>query len=560
MKGKDLLTGAAALGAAGLMSVPAAAAPADFAAKADAYLKSAYPADGPGVAAIVVDDGEVVYSGGQGMADIAGGDKITAATVFRLGSITKQFTSAVILQLAQEGKLSLSDPLSKFLPGYPKPGADATVAQLLNHTSGIKSYTGIPGWMASDKPATAFTTEQLVAEFKDLPTDFAAGTEHRYNNSGYVLLGAIIEKVTGKPWHVAVDERIARPLGLNTLRYGELEQSTPNMAVGYSERDGKQVPARPIHMSVPHAAGALIGTVGDLAKWAGALHGGTIVSPASYRQMIAPTKFADGKVENYGYGLAQAKLRGRDTIGHGGGIFGFDTASTYLPGEDLFVAVFANSDDAAIDPDTVMAKLAAMAVGDPFPEFQKAPIVASAVEPLLGVYKLDEGERRFFLKDGKLFTRRTGGSDQEVFYAGGNRYFYGPASMTWFEVEPDSAGKPVMSMHFANATEPEKAVWNGPVPPEAPVVAVARPILEAYVGDYRASQGIARVALDERDGMTIQLGGGQPRKLLATSETEFRPDGIDGKIVFHRGDSGVSHIVVHMGDNQIRADREAAAD
>lgn len=541
------------------VAAPASAVPADFAARADAVLKSAYPADAPGVAAIVVDDGEVVYSGVRGLADVEAKREITPATVFRLGSITKQFTAAVILQLADEGKLALSDPLSKFLPDYPKPGADATIAQLLNHTSGIKSYTGIPGWMQGDKPATAHTTEALVAEFRDQPADFAVGSEHRYNNSGYVLLGAVIEKVTGKPWHVAVDERIAKPLGLKTIRYGELEASTPNMAVGYSKEGGKFVRARPIHMSVPHAAGALIGSVEDLARWAEALHDGRVVSAERYKQMIAPTKLPDGKVENYGFGLGQGKLRGREVIRHGGGIFGFDTDSAYLPRDDVFVAVFANADDPAVDPGVALARLAALAVGDPFPEFEKANVPLAEIEPLFGLYEYEGGNRRFYSKDGKLFTRLKGGSELEAFAAGNDRFFYGPEILSWFEVKRDPSGKHVMLMHQGGADEALKSVRSGSIPADAALVEFPRPLLERYVGSYKASQGVAKVVFGDDGALTIQLGGGAPLRLLPTSDSEFRTDGVDMKVVFHSDAGKVSHLVVHRGEQAIRAERQPDA-
>lgn len=537
-------------------AAPAWAVPEDFKAKADAYLKSTYSADAPGVAVIVLDDGEVAYTSGEGLADIETKRAITPQTVFRLGSITKQFTAAIILQLADEGKLSLTDPVSKFLPDFPGPGADATIAQLLNHTSGIKSYTSIPGWMASEgKTARPFSTQELIAEFKDHPADFAPGTEHRYNNSGYVLLGAVIESVTGKPWHVAVDQRIAKPLGLTTIRYGEHEAHEPAMAVGYTERDGKVVPAQKVHMSVPHAAGALIGSVEDLAKWSEALHKGKVVSAERYRQMIAPTTLPDGKVENYGFGLAQDTLRGRDLIRHGGGIFGFSTAAAYVPKDDLFVAVFANSDEAAVGPGLALAKIAAMALGDPYPEFEKADVPLSEIEPLLGLYEFEGGDRRFFTADGKLFTRLSGGRDMQVFPAGDDRFFYGPGTLSWFEVKRDPAGKHVMSMHAGGSDEVLTSVRTGPVPPEAPVVSVERSVLERYVGSYKAAQGMANVALTE-DGLTIQLGRGSPIRLLATGPTEFRVDGGDARVVFHSDAGELSHMVFHQGEREIRAERQ----
>ena len=214
MKSSFILLASAAL----LTSTSATAVPSDFAAKADAVVAEAWPADGPGAAIIVTEGGRPVYERGRGLADLESRRPITPDTVFRLGSITKQFSAAIMLQLVAEGKVSLDDPLSKYFPDYPQPGASATIAQLLNHTVGVQSYTDIPGWMVEEKTNRALTTEQLIAEFRDLPSPSKPGEKWAYNNSGYVLVGAVIEKVTGKPWHEVVGERIDRPLGLATIR------------------------------------------------------------------------------------------------------------------------------------------------------------------------------------------------------------------------------------------------------------------------------------------------------------------------------------------------------
>src|SRR5215217_2009119 len=157
-------------------SAPAAAAlPANFRAQADAWLAATWPADRPGVAIIVTEHGRIVYESGRGLADVERRTPITPRTIFRLGSITKQFTASVIMQLVDEGRLSLDDPLSRFLPDYPQPGASATVRQLLNHTSGVQSYTGIRGWMVEANTNRPFTTEQMIAEFRDLPSPTRPG-------------------------------------------------------------------------------------------------------------------------------------------------------------------------------------------------------------------------------------------------------------------------------------------------------------------------------------------------------------------------------------------------
>jgi len=537
------------------IAVPAHAVPADFQAKADALLKASFPADGPGAAVIVTDDGRTVYAAGRGLADVETKRPITADTVFRMGSITKQFSAAIVLQLAAEGKLSLDDKLSKFLPDYPKPGADATVTQLLNHTVGVQSYTAIPGFMAGDAPAKAVTTEQLIAMFKDMPSPSKPGEKYEYNNSGYVLVGAVIEKVTGKPWHQVVEERIARPLGLKSVRYGVLENETANMAAGYTRRDGKVMPAKAIHMSIPHAAGALIGTVEDLARWTAALHGGKVIPAEWHARMVTPTKLPDGTIEQYGFGIGNRDVRGRKAIGHGGGIFGFVTDSIYLPEEDLFVAVFTNSDEPQTDPGMVMLKLAALAVEDPFPAFEKTALDAKAVDPWLGIYKVANGERRLFMRDGRLFTQRSGGPELEAVSAGNGRYFY-ETSLTWFELKRDPAGTPVMAMYQQGAKTAEETMRVGPIPPEPKVVDVPRATLASYAGTYQSPIGTFTVALPDNGPMTVQLTGQPAIPVQALSETEFRAVGVDARILFQSEGGTVTGLVLKQGGRELPAKRD----
>ena len=542
-------------------AAPALAAPADLREKADAYLAGTWPAEAPGVAVIITDDGRTVYSGGRGLADVEARTPISPETVFRIGSITKQFTSSVILQLVDEGRISLDDRVSRFLPGYPEPGGSATVAQLLNHTGGVQSYTGIPGWMVEQNTNRAYTTEELVAVFRDLPAPSRPGEQWAYNNSGYVLLGAIIESVTGMPWHQAVEQRVARPLGLATLRYGVGEAEMPHMARGYTAGEEGVRPANRIHMSVPHAAGGLIGSVEDLARWAQALHHGRVVSAQSYARMIAPTAMPDGSTVPYAFGLANGDVRGRRAIEHGGGIFGFSSQSLYIPEEDLFVAVFANSDNPAASTEITLRRLAAIALGDPYASFERATVDPASLEPMFGVYALPNGagERRFFARDGKLYTQRSGGPELEVFAAGNNRFFYGPDSLTWFTIGRDASGTPLIEMHQNGAETAERSARSGPIPPEAPAAVVARTILESYVGGYTTPRGPVTIALAENDRLTVQLGRQPPLALRPTSDTEFSIQGVDARIVFHRENGAVTRLVVHQGGQEIVATRFEAA-
>jgi len=546
MRKRMLLGAAAALAVA----APAHAVPADFKAKADALLKKSFPDAGPGAAVIVTEHGKPVYEAGQGLADINAKTRITPETVFRIGSITKQFSAAIMLQLVVEGKVSLDDKLSKFLPDYPKPGADATIAELLNHTVGVQSYTDIPGWMDEKHTAKAYTTEQMIAEFKDLPSPSKPGEKWAYNNSGYVLVGAVIEKVTGKPWYQNVEERIAKPLGLKTIQYGIVEDKMPRMARGYTDKEGKVAPSQIINMSVPHAAGALIGSVEDLAKWNAALRHGKVVPAELYAKMNSPTKLPDGSSEPYGFGMGMRDVRGHEALGHSGGIFGFSTDSIYLPKEDVFVAVFANSDQPVTQPGTVMLQLAAMAIADPYPTFKRVALDAKAVEPWVGLYKVKDGERRVFLRDGKLYTQRTGGGELEAFSAGNGKYFYAN-SLTWFELKRDKAGTPVVAMYQQGAPTAEEAARSADIPAELPVAEVPRSTLLTYAGNYVAAIGTLTVAVPEQGPMTVQLTGQQAIPVAAVTQTEFRLIGVDARVVFEVEDGKATGVTIKQGGQEM---------
>ena len=538
-------------------AAPAMAVPADFKARADALVNASWPTDGPGGAVVITEHGKIVYSIGRGMADIAAKRPITPRTVFRLGSISKQFSAAVLLQLVDEGKVRLDDPISKYLPGFPKPGGDATIAQILNHTVGVQSYTAIPGFMAEANTNRAYTTAQMIALFKDLPAPSKPGEKYEYNNSGYVLVGAVIEAVTGKPWHVAVEERIGRPLSLATIRYGVGEATMARMAKGYTEGPNGVAPAQKIHMSVPHAAGALIGSAEDLAKWGQALHHGKVVSNTSYARMIAPTKLPDGTTESYGFGLGQGDVRGHDSIGHGGGIFGFSTDSLYFPKDDLFIAVLTNSDSPKTSPDVAIRRLAAMALGNPFPVMVETTVDGAALAPMMGIYALpdNKGERRFFVRDGQMYTQRSGAPESKVYAAGGDRFFYGNDSLNWFEMARDAAGKPVMAMHQNGADKAEKAIWKGPIPVEAKAAAVPRATLERYIGSFSSPIGVGTVAWGESDTLTFQLAGQPAVPIKALSATEFEAAAVGAKVVF---DASGNKLVIHQGGRELPFERVAA--
>ncbi|CAA9348145.1 MAG: hypothetical protein AVDCRST_MAG11-3353 [uncultured Gemmatimonadaceae bacterium] len=294
-----------------------------------------------GVSVAVARGDRVVYANGFGAATVDPRRPATDRTVYRIGALTAQFTAAAVLRLVDEGRLALDDDITRHLPGYPTQGRRVLVRHLLEHTSGIASYTSLgPRWertMARDLPA-----DSIVALFAREPFDFEPGTAFRYNNSGYFLLGLIVERASGQPYATYVRTTIADPLGLGTLRYcgSGAEAGTAN---GYTIDRGRFAPAAPLSMTQPFSAGALCASAVDLARWPALLASGRLVPAPLYRRMTSPDTLADGRVLDYGYGVGVREFAGRRTIEHGGGINGFAAHLAHYPADGVTVAVLANT-------------------------------------------------------------------------------------------------------------------------------------------------------------------------------------------------------------------------
>ncbi|MBO9689127.1 MAG: beta-lactamase family protein [Mitsuaria chitosanitabida] len=392
---------------------PTATAALPDAAQVGAYVRKLFDdqklaADGPGVVVLVARGDQLLYQGTRGMASIELGVPLAPDQRFRIGSVTKQFASATLLKLIDQGRAQLDDPLSKYLPDYPK-GDGITLRQLLNHTSGVKSYTGIPGYM-NNPIRRQLDTRQLIAEFKDQPVDFKPGERYAYNNSGYVLVGAVIEAITGKTWHQAIQEQVLAPAGLQQIVYPGEDRIVPRMAAGYSlDRDAGLTTAGLLSMTQPQAAGALVSDAQDLWRWNRALHGGKLLSPAMYEQMITPQGAA--KAAGYGFGITAGTLRGEPKLEHGGGIHGFSSRLIYLPRSGTSIVLLRNTDGPGFNMGLAGTKLAAYVIGKPYPELVPVSQTAEQLQAYVGPYQQQadaNAKREIQLQDGKLRWLRQG--------------------------------------------------------------------------------------------------------------------------------------------------------
>lgn len=292
---------------------------------------------------LVAEHGHVIYRKGLGEANRSWGIPNTPDTRFRIGSVTKQFTATLVLQLVDEGVLKLDEPISLYLPEYPKEaGARVTIHHLLNHTSGIPNYTDIPGF-AEDHSRVRYEHEDFVATFSGRPLDFEPGTKWRYSNSGYFLLGVIIEKVTGKRYEQMLRERILDPLGLKQTGYEHDDEVIEKQATGYaSNPDGTAQRAPFIDPGIPFSAGMMYSTVDDLFKWDQELYGDRFLSNAALRErMFTP------HMQGYGYGwrISELKIGSRTvkTVEHGGAIPGFVAGFRRMPNERNTIIVMDNT-------------------------------------------------------------------------------------------------------------------------------------------------------------------------------------------------------------------------
>jgi CubicO group peptidase (beta-lactamase class C family) len=294
-----------------------------------------------GASVAVVKGSDTVVMKGYGFADLELGVPTPPRATYEIGSVTKQFTAASILLLAEQGKLSLDDDVTKFLPDYPTQGNRVPLRRLLNHTSGIKGYTELPEFREFallKKPR-----QELVKLFGEKPFDFKPGEEQIYNNSAFFLLGLIIEKASGQTYAEFVQEHLFDRVGMKDSYYCSERTIRKNHAHGYDTDRNALVLKAYLDHTWPYAAGSLCSNTIDLVGWNKALHGGKVLKAESYREMTSPGTLNDGTRIRYGMGISLSDTDGRRTLFHGGGINGFLSESEYYPNDDLVIVVLLNT-------------------------------------------------------------------------------------------------------------------------------------------------------------------------------------------------------------------------
>ena len=401
-------------------------------------------------------DGQLLAVRSFGKANERTGAAADADTRFRIGSITKQFTAACILQLAERGKLSLGDTITRHLPDYPaRTGEAITLHHLLSHTSGLPSYTDDGALMATR--GTPHTPAEVLATFAHQPLKFTPGAEWDYSNSNYFLLGLVIEKVSGEPFEAYLLSHVLGPAGMTRTSTVDAPEA-PNTAVGYDAGDDERIAvAHAVDMSLPFAAGALRSTVSDLVKWDRALTGTTVLSEASKVRMNTPV------LNHYGYGIGVDDVGGHRLLTHGGGIDGFNAVLMRIPDAGVVLIVLANG---PVDAQPIMRALRPMVLErkrtPPPVERAVLPLTSSVETRVCGDYAMSAASRKDLA--GKLPPKVLAAMARAQITGAGGALFFTPAGqprdrLFWAGGDVLFTKKDGLELHLQGASQgPAKAL------------------------------------------------------------------------------------------------------
>jgi D-alanyl-D-alanine carboxypeptidase len=413
-----------------------------------------------GMAVAVVRGRDTLLMKGYGFADVENQVAVTPATVFKIGSLTKQFTSAAIMQLVERKSVSLDDHLNRFIPAFPTHGRTIAVRHLLNHTSGIPSYTDI-GARFGRVARMDLAPDSLIQIVANDSLQFEPGQQFYYNNTGYFMLGMVIEKVTGKKYGDYLEAELFKPAGLSNTWYCDSRRIIPRRAQGYDRPPSGLVNTSFLSMQLPAAAGSLCSTIGDLVSWTQQLNSARIVSAESYRQMTTPIVFANGRPMTYGFGLGSDTIGGRRVISHGGAINGFNSFMSYVPQDSLVIVVLANTAPAPTSTiaDALLRSVLALPAAPAPPAPKDLPLAVADRERYLGEYQLarPDGSRqlvRVVVQDERLMVAIGGQTASPLRYQGAHTFLDGANNRFAFDV----AGGKAVGFMFGTGSRRLEAV------------------------------------------------------------------------------------------------------
>ncbi len=505
----------------------------------DKILSEQFKSNEPGASVLVARHGQIIYKKAYGMANLELNVPMHDDHVFWIASLGKQFTAVAILQLMEQGKLSLQDEITKFIPDYPTQGNIITIEHLLTHTSGIHNFSGMKD--PEKKLALDCTPLEVIDFFKNLPMRFAPGTKWEYSNSGYFLLGYIIEKITGKTYAKYLEENIFNPLDMTNSLYASDLKIIKNRVGAYSLGETGFQNSSPRNITHVYSAGAIQSTVSDFFKWHQGLHSYKLVKKENLNKALTRYKLSNGIETDYGYGWRMGYVYESPSIWHGGLITGFATIQVYLPQEDVLVVVFSNCD--CNYPKDIASRLAALASGKPF-EHKEIPIKPNTIQEYKGLYENPKGQQRIIsVSNNQLFSQLGRGPKSELKAYKKDLFFFANDNMQSIEFVRNKKGK-IASLTTKKLLGNE--IWiktNKPFPSENGIKVDVK-ILKTYSGEYEIPSVFTFSVTNVQDRLFIQAEGQEQFEIFAETANKFFTKVDDAQFEFIKDSSGLVKKVI----------------
>ena len=527
---------------------------------------------------LVADHGKVIYKKGFGLANREWDIPNAPDTKHRLGSITKQFTAMLIMQLVAEGKLDLQATVSKYLPDYSNVnGNKITIHQLLNHTSGTPNYTSFPNFF-KELSRNPYTPTEMVRMYADSILDFTPGERFSYSNSGYITLGAIIEKVTGKTYEEVLQEKIFTPLKMNNSGYVHHNTILKKRAAGYEMKGSKPENAPYIDMSTPYAAGSMYSTVEDLFIWDQALYTEKLL-PKKYRDMMYE-KYVPAFGQYYGYGWSVGYFPVGNTkdsteiIGHGGGINGFNTLITRMPKEKSTIILLNNTGRAPLEDITIAINGILHGATYDLPKQSLANLVYKEIidkdlKAGLAFYEKNKGSKEYSKSESEMntmgYTLLQAGKkkEAEAIFKLNMEAFPKSANVydSYAEALMEQGKNELAIANYKKSIELNPGNQNGidmlkklGVETEGIVkdVTVSDAVLASYVGNYELKPGFVLTVTKEGSQLKAQATGQRDFEIFPKTETEFYVKVVTAQITFNKNSAGVvESLTLFQGGQEI---------
>lgn len=514
----------------------------------DQLLSSHYLTDQPGATVLVAKDGKVIFKKAYGLATLTPLTKNTIQHTFRIGSVTKQFTAVAILQLVNQNKLKLSDPIRMYLPDYPEHAQAVTIENLLTHTSGIKSYTDIIELRSAANKAANKSLDERMDDFKNLPLEFEPGTKYRYSNSGYFLLGRIIEKVSGLSYANYLKKNIIQPLGLSSTYFGD-NAPTDRMTKGYKQgKNGFEV-ADYVHPSLPFSAGALTTTVEDLWKWSQAVFTYKVLPASVMTKAWEPFTLKDGSKINYGYGWSFARIDDLKVIDHGGFIDGFFSYVLNVPEKKLIVCILSNSASAAVGVEAF--DIARIAIHQPIKNPAPTTVAKNILDEYQGVYEATDKELwEISSTENTLVAKRS--RSEEVLVPFGQDQFFVQGSPDKFLFGRDQKGVIQSFLYQGYGWINTQASKTNQLKLEGKKsISMDNTVFDQYVGEYELAPQYVVTVWREGFAFKAQATGQPVYEIFPESDRKFFLSVADVTLEFLRDEKQkVTGLVLSMGGHQ----------